>query len=177
MARAARRAGAVPRRPRTGHEPLRHRAGRFRGASPAHRQPEKAHRGDGGGEPRRGAAGFPGPLPGGLLRPAQGAHRVQGLLLIPRKRRRRRPGEAASVPSPPAASGISSQTRETTFCPARRWSRCSTCGSLSRSFGPPPRWSAPRRCGRRPPRTPSPACWWWTRCGASCSTPRARPSW
>ena len=31
--------------------------------------------------------------------------------------------------------------------------------------------------GRRPPRTPSPACWWWTRCGRSCSTRRERPSW
>ena len=39
------------------------------------------------------------------------------------------------------------------------------------------RWSAPRRCGPRQPRTPSPGCWWWTRCGRSCSTPRARPSW
>ena len=27
------------------------------------------------------------------------------------------------------------------------------------------------------PRTPSPACWWWTRCGRSCSTRRAQPSW
>ena len=25
--------------------------------------------------------------------------------------------------------------------------------------------------------TPSPGCWSWTRCGASCSTPKARPSW
>ena len=41
----------------------------------------------------------------------------------------------------------------------------------------PERWSAPRRFGPPPPRTPGPACWWWTRCGASCSTPRARPSW
>ena len=24
---------------------------------------------------------------------------------------------------------------------------------------------------------PGPACWWWTRCGASCSTRRAPPSW
>ena len=24
---------------------------------------------------------------------------------------------------------------------------------------------------------PRPRCWWWTRCGASCSTPRARRSW
>ena len=47
----------------------------------------------------------------------------------------------------------------------------------NRSFGPPPRWSAPRRCGPPPPRTPSPGCWSWTRCGASCSTPRERPSW
>ena len=30
---------------------------------------------------------------------------------------------------------------------------------------------------RRRPRTLSPACWWWTRCGASCSTPKGRPSW
>ena len=32
-------------------------------------------------------------------------------------------------------------------------------------------------CGPPQPRTPSPACWSWTRCGRSCSTPRARPSW
>ena len=68
-------------------------------------------------------------------------------------------------------------TRETTFSQTRPWSPSSTCGSLSRSFGPPPRWSAPRRCGRRQPRTPSPACSSWTRCGRSCSTRRARPSW
>ena len=48
---------------------------------------------------------------------------------------------------------------------------------LEPELRPPQRWSAPRRCGPRPPRTPSPACWSWTRCGASCSTPRARPSW
>ena len=59
------RTGALPRRPRPGHEPLRHRAGRLRGASPAHRQPETAHRGDGGRESRRGAKGLPGPRPGG----------------------------------------------------------------------------------------------------------------
>ena len=47
----------------------------------------------------------------------------------------------------------------------------------SRSCGPPQRWSAPRRCGPRPPRTPSPVCWSSMRCGRSCSTPRARPSW
>ena len=42
---------------------------------------------------------------------------------------------------------------------------------------PPPRWSAPRRCGPPPPRTPSRGFLSWTRCGRSCSTPRARPSW
>ena len=53
----------------------------------------------------------------------------------------------------------------------------STCTSWSRSCGPLPRWSAPRRCGPPPPRTPSRGCWSWTRCGASCSTPRARHLW
>ena len=80
-------------------------------------------------------------------------------------------------PSPPAASATCSPTRATTCWATRPWSRSSTFACSNRSFGPPPRWSAPRRCGPQPPRTPSPACWWWTRCGASCSTPRARPSW
>ena len=53
----------------------------------------------------------------------------------------------------------------------------STCTSWSRSCGRPQRWSAPRRCGRRQRRTPSPGCWSSTRCGRSCSTPKARPSW
>ena len=42
---------------------------------------------------------------------------------------------------------------------------------------PPPPWSAPRRCGPPPHGTPSLGCWWWTRCGRSCSTPRERRSW
>ena len=46
-----------------------------------------------------------------------------------------------------------------------------------RLLEPELRWSAPRRCGPRQPRTPSRGCWSSTRCGASCSTPRARPSW
>ena len=80
------RTGALPRRARPGHEPLRHRAGRLRGASPAHRQPETAHRGDGGRESRRGAKGLPGPRPGGLLRPAPRAHRLPRLLRVPARR-------------------------------------------------------------------------------------------
>ena len=50
------RQGALPRRARPGDEPLRHRQGRLRGASPAHRQPETAHRGDGGRAAQRRAA-------------------------------------------------------------------------------------------------------------------------
>ena len=93
------RAGALPRRAGPGHEPLRHRQGRQRGASPAHRQPETAHRGDGGGAAERRAAGRPGPRPGGLLRPAPRAHRLPGLLRLPARRRggRRRYGEAAAA--------------------------------------------------------------------------------
>ena len=47
----------------------------------------------------------------------------------------------------------------------------------NRSCVPPPPWSAPRRCGPWQRRTPAPGCWWWTRCGASCSTPKAPPPW
>ena len=77
------RARAVAGRAGPGHEPLCHRQGGLRGAAPAHRQPEKAHRGDGGREPRRGAAGLPRPRPGGLLRPAPRAHRLPRLLRPP----------------------------------------------------------------------------------------------
>ena len=48
---------------------------------------------------------------------------------------------------------------------------------LEPELRPQPRWCAPRRCGPPRPTTPSHACWWWTRSGRSCSTPRARPSW
>ena len=57
------------------------------------------------------------------------------------------------------------------------WSPSSTCICLNPNSDRRRRWSAPRRSGPPPPRTPAPACWWWTRCGASCSTPRAPPSW
>ena len=59
----SRRARPQPRSAGRGHEPLRHRAGRLRGDAPAHRQPETAHRGDGGRESRRGAQGIPRPRP------------------------------------------------------------------------------------------------------------------
>ena len=52
-----------------------------------------------------------------------------------------------------------SRTRATTSCPTRPSLRSSTFGCSNRNCGPPPRWSAPRRCGWRQPRTPSPACW------------------
>ena len=83
---------------------------------------------------------------------------------------------ACSGLSPPAACGTCSRTRATIFSPARPSSPSSTCGCSNRNCGPPPRWSAPRRCGLRRPWTPSPACWSSTRCGRSCSTRRARPS-
>ena len=70
------RTRSVARRAGPGHEPLRHRQGRLRGAPPAHRQPQKAHRGHGGRASERGAKGIPRPRPGGLLRPAQRAHRL-----------------------------------------------------------------------------------------------------
>ena len=109
----SRRAGAVPRRPRPGHEPLRHRQGRLRRDAPAHRQSQKAHRGDGGREPRRGAQRIPGPRPGGLLRQAPRAHRLPRFLRSICKRTRRatatpnrvrgRLSPVCSDPSPPAA--------------------------------------------------------------------------
>ena len=90
---------------------------------------------------------------------------------------RRGSGPAAAGHSPPAACVTCSPTRETTCWATRPWSPSSTCTSWSRSCGRPPRWSAPRRCGPRQLRTPSPGCWSSMRCGRSCSTPRARPSW
>ena len=76
------RARSLPRSAGRGHEPLCHRAGRLRGDAPAHRQPETPHRGDGGGEPRRGAQGLPRPRPGGLLRQTPRAHRLPRLLFL-----------------------------------------------------------------------------------------------
>ena len=115
--------------------------------------------------------------PGGLLRRGQGTHRLQGFLPVPPKRRRRRhrPPAAALRHRQPAASPLRRGRRPAD--PRGPGSPSSTCTFWSRSSDPPPRWSAPRRCGPPPPRTPVPACWWWTRCGASCSTRRARPSW
>ena len=92
-----------------------------------------------------------------------------------RTRRETQAWPACSVPSPPAACATCSPTRATTCSATRPWSPSSTCGCSSRSCAPPPRWSAPRRCGRRRPRTRSPACSSWTRCGRSCSTRRERP--
>ena len=69
---------------------------------------------------------------------------------------RRRPGEAACVPSLPAASVTSSRTRATTSSRRRRSSPSSTCTCWSPSCGPPRPWSAPRRSGRRPRATPKP---------------------
>ena len=172
-----RRQGAVPRRPGPGHEPLCDRAGRQRGASPAHRQPETAHRGDGGGEARARRGGPPWTTPWRATTPSPGSAPASRTSTPISKATGTATWRSCCVPSQPAASAISSPTRGTTFCPARRWSRCSTCGCWSRSSGQPPRWSAPRRCGPRPPRTPSRGFWSWTRCGASCSTRRARPSW
>ena len=95
----------------------------------------------------------------------------------PPNRVRGRLWPGCSGPSPPAACATCSPTRATTCWATRPWSRSSTCGCWNRSCVPPPRWSAPRRCGPPPPRTPSPGCWSSMRCGALCSTPRARPSW
>ena len=54
----------------------------------------------------RCAKGRPGPLPGGLLRPAQGAHRLPGLLLIPARRRGRRGGDLAKLLRPFATGSL-----------------------------------------------------------------------
>ena len=69
-----RRPRAVPGRAGPGHEPVRYRQGRPRGAPSAHRQPEAADRGDGRRAPERGAAGVPGPLARDVLRAAARAH-------------------------------------------------------------------------------------------------------
>ena len=78
MARAAGGRGAVSGRTGPGHEPLRHGPEGPGGAAPAHRQPEEADRGHGGGEARCRAACRPRPRPGRLLRRGQGAHRGSG---------------------------------------------------------------------------------------------------
>ena len=85
MARAAGGRVLSPRHSRPGHEPLRHRQGGLRGAAPAHRQPAPSDRSHGGRAALRRPPRLPGPRPGGLLRPAQGAHRLQGLLRLPRR--------------------------------------------------------------------------------------------
>ena len=89
MARAAGGRVLSPGVPGEGMNPFVIEQGRLRGASPAHRQPEPSHRGDGGRESRRGAKGLPGPRPGGLLRPAPGAHRLPRLLRVPARKMRR----------------------------------------------------------------------------------------
>ena len=91
------RTRALPRGPRRGHEPLRHRQGRLRGDAPAHRQPPSPDRGHGGGESRRGAQGIPRPRPGGLLRPAPRAHRLPRFLQVSA-------GERGGRPRPRAAA-------------------------------------------------------------------------
>ena len=99
------RARSQPRRAGRGHEPLRHRAGRLRGDAPAHRQPETAHRGDGGRESRRGAQGLPRPRPGGLLRkaPASAPASAISTSICKRARRATPLSQGCSGPSPPAA--------------------------------------------------------------------------
>ena len=176
MARAAGGRVLSPGIPGQGMNPFVIDKGRLRGAAPAHRQPAPSHRGDGGRESRRGAKGLPRPRPGGLLRPAH-ASAPASATSTPTSKGRRTTSHGCCGPSPPAACATSSPTRATTCCTTRPWSPCSTCGCWSRSFGQQPRWSAPRRYGPPPPRTPNRGCWWWTRCGASCSTPKARPSW
>ena len=65
-----RRPRALPGRGRPGHEPLRDRPRRPRGAAAAHRQPPAADRGDGRGAARRRAPGRARPRPRRLLRAA-----------------------------------------------------------------------------------------------------------
>ena len=103
MARAAGGRVLSPGVPGEGHEPLRHRQGRLRGDAPAHRQPEKAHRGHDRRESRRGAQGLPRPRPGGLLRPAPRAHRLQGFLQVST-------GERGGRPRPRIEFGAGSRT-------------------------------------------------------------------
>ena len=93
------RTGAVSGCPRPGHESLRHRQGRLRGAPPAHRQPASPHRGDGGRAIERRAPRLSRSRAGGILCQAPRAHRVPRLLRVPAARRGGRPGhrEAAQA--------------------------------------------------------------------------------
>ena len=83
------RTGAVPRSPGRGHEPLRDRQGRLRGASPAHRQPAPPHRGDGRREPGRGAPGPPSITPWRATTPSHGSAPASGTSTSICKRARR----------------------------------------------------------------------------------------
>ena len=114
------RQGALPRRAGPGHEPLCHRQGGFRGAAPAHRQPETAHRGDGGRESRRRAQGPPSTTPWRATTPSPGSAPASATS-TPTSKGRRRTYRACSGPSPPAASVTSSPTRETTCSATRPW--------------------------------------------------------
>ena len=110
---------------------------------------------------------------------APGAHRLPRLLRLPARsrggRRRHRPPAAALRHRQPAPPALRRGRRPAD--PRGPGHRLRPAPARNRSFVPPPRWSAPRRYGPPPPRTPVRGCWWWTRCGASCSTRRERPSW
>ena len=115
------RPGALTRRGRSGHEPVRARPLRSGGAAPADRFAQAIDRGDGGRTAERRAPSRPRSRPGRLLRPALGAHRLPRLLLLPGGRR---PGGAGQAPAPVRLgqpAGTCSRTRATTSCTTRRW--------------------------------------------------------
>ena len=101
-----RRARPLSRHSRPGHEPLRHRQGGLRGASPAHRQPETAHRGDGGRAARARSAGPPSTTPWRATTPSPASAPASGTSTPTCKETKREANDlwhGCSGPSPPAA--------------------------------------------------------------------------
>ena len=97
-----RRARPLSRHSRPGHEPLRHRAGGLRGAAPAHRQPETAHRGDGGRAALAPTAAPPSTTPWRATTPSP-ASAPASATSTPTSKGRRTTSHGCSGPSPPAA--------------------------------------------------------------------------
>ena len=96
------RARPISRHSRPGHEPLRHRAGGLRGAAPAHRQPETAHRGHGGRAALRRPPAPPSTTPWRATTPSH-ASAPASATSTPTSKGRRTTSHGCSGPSPPAA--------------------------------------------------------------------------
>ena len=137
------RARSQPRSARRGDEPLRHRQGGLRGDAPAHRQPEKAHRGHDRRESPARSAGHPSTTPWRATTPGPASAPASGISTSIYRRARRetatpnrvrgRLSHGCSGPSPPAASATCYPTRETTCSATRPSSPSSTCVCWSRS--------------------------------------------